>query len=408
MENPRLAILFNRMMAKTITSEEREELFSLLADLENKLYVAELFTKTWKEFESKHPVFRDDEGSEMLQQILRNESVDEHPLHKIGRNFTIWRMVSVASVLLLAMVTLLFLGVFRKSPELTLTQTVEKYEIRPGTDSATITLGDGNTIILGKTGYGILAEEAGMSIHKSKDGQISYTPSSKEISNEITTTYNTITIPKGGHYQLILPDGTEVHLNSESSLRFPTRFTGNIREVELNGEAYFSVSHKLQSETIPTKGNIPFVVKTPTQQVQVLGTIFNINAYGQALVRTTLVEGSVRIRSLDGKSVMLRPGETAINKEGESDLTIIKANLDEELAWHNGYFIFNDEDIKSIMERVARWYDVEVEYKGDMRDKRFGGIFQKSKSILQLLENFKATGLIDFKIEERRVVVMAK
>src|SRR5690606_10471633 len=125
-------------------------------------------------------------------------------------------------------------------------------------------------------------------------------------------------------------------------------------------------------------------------------------------IRTTLAEGSVRISNATGVSALLKPGEVAVLAKNNGELSVKKANLDVELAWHNGYFLFDDERIESIMERVARWYDVEVEYQGDLSGKRFGGIFQRSKSIAQLLESFRETGLIEFTIEERRVIVMGK
>jgi transmembrane sensor len=271
-------------------------------------------------------------------------------------------------------------------------------------------LGEGRTITLDESGIGLLAQEAGIEISKLADGQVSYGPLAEPGDESTAVTYNTIRIPKGGQYRLVLPDGTKVHLNSASTLEYPTRFTGTSREVKLTGEAYFEVKPQLSENSQPAMptSRIPFIVKTATQQVEVFGTVFNINAYNEQATKTTLVEGSVRVAANTTQAVMLQPGEVATCTAGQTGLMVEQADLDEDLAWHNGYFIFNDEDIRSIMERVARWYDVEVAYEGRMEDKRFGGVFQRSKSITQLLENFRTTGLVDFKITERRITVMAK
>jgi len=409
----RLTILFERAMDKTITPEEHDELLAYFADPKNKKLTEKLFASAWKRFNPDHPVFTQEQGSAMLARLSETIQTEERP--SAGTRFwpVLWYRAAVAaSILLVVSVASYF--IFFKVPDdsdaMTLAQAVTQAGIAPGNDRAVITLGDGRTITLDESGVGLLAEEAGIHINKLAEGEISYESSSKSATEIEAVTYNTIQIPKGGQYRLVLPDGTKVHLNSASTLRYPTRFTGMSREVELTGEAYFEVTQRLSENggpaTAPSK--IPFIVKTASQQVEVLGTVFNINAYHEQQTKTTLVEGSVRVVTNTAEAVRLQPGEVATCTAGQTGLVVEKADLDGDLAWHNGYFIFNDENIRSIMERVARWYDVEVAYVGKMDDKRFGGIFQRSKSITQLLENFRTTGLVDFKITERRITVMAK
>ncbi|MFB2117763.1 FecR family protein [Parapedobacter sp. 2B3] len=398
MENSRFAVLITRVMDRTITDAEHSELLGYLADLQNKGQAEQLIADAWEQFKPKHTAFSEQESRLLLRRILDQRPTVDLPKAVSKRRFTALypTLLAAASIILIAIIIPYFTGGDKATAGLTLEQAVSQYGIEPGTDKAVIKLGDGRTIVLDGTGAGVLAEEGGMHIKELADGEIRYEPT--VAASEAPVTYNTITIPKGGHYRLVLPDGTKVHLNSQTTLKYPTQFAGRERMVELEGEAFFEVQHLSTPK--------PFIVKTLTQEVEVLGTSFNIDAYGIRETKTTLVEGSLRVVA-NGATVLLHPGEQVINREA-SPLQVEAANMDQELAWHHGYFLFNDEGIESIMERVARWYDVEVEYHGNMADKRFGGTFQRSKSITQLLTSFRTTGLVDFKITERRIIVMEK
>ncbi|WP_353182845.1 FecR domain-containing protein [Parapedobacter lycopersici] len=396
MQNQRLAILLKRAMESTITPSEREELLALMADDENKRDAERLLDDSWEQFEATdNTVLTSDKGSEMLRRIFETTG------HRRPRQQLIssW-LYAAASVLLIAMVSMYFYTQYRltaSSAELTLAQAAEQYNIKPGGNKAILTLGDGRVIVLDDTGNGLVAEDAGANILKSAGGQLRYDRSDDASA---TVTYNSIRIPKGGQYRLVLPDGSRVHLNADSYIRFPTRFVGDRREVELVGEAYFEVAHDKSK---------PFYVKTPRQVTRVLGTVFNISAYAdETTTKTTLVEGRVEVSGKQGHPVVLKPGQAALYQDGQSEPAVIHADMDRELAWQKGYFVFNNENIKSIMQRISRWYDIDVEYQGNLMQKHFGGIFQRSKSIAQLLDSFKETGIIDFKIIERRVVVIGK
>lgn len=274
-------------------------------------------------------------------------------------------------------------------------------DIEPGDDKAILTLGDGTRIILDDAQTGVLANQGGNSILKAAEGELIYTFST-EINeqhpqgNFESVFYNTIETPKGGKFQVRLPDGSKVWLNAASSLRFPTRFEGSKRQVELQGEAYFEVAHD-ESKI--------FEVNARNQTVQVLGTHFNINAYeDEPSVNTTLLEGSVRISDLRTNiSQMLKPGEQS--KLTERIEIINVKNTAEAVAWKEGYFQFHEADIKTVMRQIERWYDVSVIYEGDVPTHRFGGEIERSLSLIQVLKVLEKTK-VHFRLEGREVIVM--
>jgi len=278
---------------------------------------------------------------------------------------------------------------------------VTENDIDPGDDKAILTLGDGTRIILDDAQNGILANQGGNSILKAAEGELIYsfsTESNLQLTedNSDNIIFNTIETPKGGKFQVRLPDGSKVWLNAASSLRFPTKFTGSKRKVELQGEAYFEVSHD------DTK---IFEVNTRNQTVQVLGTHFNINAYeDEPSVNTTLLEGIVRISDMRTNiSQLLKPGEQS--QLSEQIEVINLKNTNEAVAWKDGYFQFDDADIKTVMRQIERWYDVSVVYEGNIPAYRFRGEIERSLSLLQLLKVLEKTN-VHFRLEGREVIVM--
>lgn len=273
------------------------------------------------------------------------------------------------------------------------------HDIPPGGNKAILTLADGKTITLNEAADGELVKAEGMVIRKTGHGQLVY----EVVGNEAaaaTDSHNTVSTPKGGTYQIILPDGTTVWLNAASTLKFPTSFVSlNERKVELNGEAYFEVTKNAKQ---------PFKVLTAKQEVQVLGTHFNISSYAdEPAVKTTLFEGSVKVKNLRGVkegNVILKPGQQSIINEGVIKVT--KADVDEVLAWKNGVFVFNDEPLESIMKKVSRWYDVEVVYEGVDKNKLFGGSVSRFDNVSKVLRQLELTGGVHFKVEEGRIIAM--
>ncbi|XHR97035.1 FecR family protein [Mucilaginibacter sp. UC70_90] len=219
-----------------------------------------------------------------------------------------------------------------------------------------------------------------------------------EQAHEGVPQINTITTPRGGQYQVILEDGTKVQLNAASSIKFPEYFTGANREIELNGEAYFEVAKDKAH---------PFIVKANSTRVQVLGTHFNINAYSDNPdITTTLLEGSVKM-SKGAVAVMLLPGQQGAVNQNSSSIKVSRADVEANMAWTKGFFVFHDQSIVTIMKQVSRWYDVDIEYQDiQVQENEFGGTISKYKDIEELLDNIKLTGSIHYKIEGRRVIIM--
>jgi ferric-dicitrate binding protein FerR (iron transport regulator) len=274
-------------------------------------------------------------------------------------------------------------------------------DIEAGENKAILTLGDGSKIILDDAKNGVLANQGGNSVLKAAEGEVIYSFLSEVndslVQDELApVVYNTIETPKGGKFQIKLPDGSKVWLNAASSLRFPTAFSGSKRQVELKGEAYFEVS--------PDKSKI-FEVNTRNQVVQVLGTHFNINAYlDEPSVNTTLLEGSVRVSDLRTNiSQLLRPGEQS--KLSERIEIINMKNTNEAVAWKEGYFQFDQADIKTVMRQIERWYDVSIVYEGNLPNYRFGGEIERNLSLLQVLKILEKTK-VHFRLEGREVIVM--
>lgn len=272
----------------------------------------------------------------------------------------------------------------------------KKAVIVPGGNKAYLTLGNGKRIELNDASRGQLAKEAGVEIRKTGDGQLVYSIKEQPASGQVLI--NTIETPKGGRYQVLLPDGTKVWLNAASKLTYPVSFTGkDSRRVELTGEAYFEVARNER---------LPFKVKTVFQEIEVLGTHFNVMAYDdEKIIRTTLLEGAVKVAAHQQQS-LLYPGQQADLNRANQHIRISTAVKNKSVAWKNGYFMFTGDTIEEIMKQVGRWYDLEVEYRGNLNNKQFGGTYSMDKDIHELMKGLELTGMIHYKIEGRRIIVM--
>lgn len=268
--------------------------------------------------------------------------------------------------------------------------------IKPGSNQATLTLSDGSSIGLNDRDKGLIVEGKGLKVLKSNEGQVRY-----EAEDHSIPSINTIATPRGGQYQLILEDGTQVWLNAASSIKFPTRFFGNERLVEVTGEVYFEVARNTKQ---------PFIVRTENQQIEVLGTHFNVNSYiDEPSERTTLLEGSVKVAKrkngvLATKSVrILKPGQQA-TLTSNSIIAIGEADIQAAVAWKDGYFKFDRADIQMVMRQISRWYNVDVEYVEPISTDLFVGTIKRSEDIrdvLRVLERSK----INASIKGRKVII---
>lgn len=268
--------------------------------------------------------------------------------------------------------------------------------ITAGEKKGVLTLQDGSEIILDRSTNGVVSIQGNVVITESKTGKEIYN-SYKVTDDKSQQNYNSLKIPRGGEYEIRLPDNTKVWLNSESTLKFPAVFSGPDRRVELTGEAYFEVSENKLT---------PFKVFVNGTEIEVLGTHFNVNAYRKSKVTTSLLEGSVKLKN-NGNEILLKPGQQGVSST-DGKIQVNTVNVKDAIAWKNGYFIYHDDSIYKIMADAARWYDVEVEYRGDMRGKGFYGKIDRYDNITELLKNIELTGTVYFKIEGRRVIVMSR
>ncbi|WP_025146496.1 FecR family protein [Pedobacter jeongneungensis] len=317
---------------------------------------------------------------DLFRKIKRKAAI--YPKSKI-----LWPSVAAASIVLLLGLAIFAFYQYR---DLHKSSYVQGHStIQPGRNRAMMKLASGQQIELDANRGWVSVQ--GNNI-KYADGSIvaSQLAGSDMNSNSLLIT------PRGGQYQMVLSDGTKVWLNAGSSLKFPIKF-GKQRVVELQGEAYFQVFRDK---------NHPFVVKTSTQEIQVLGTHFNICSYAdEKKAVTTLESGSVQV-SLSEKpdeKIRIKPGEQAISARGS--LEVKTANTQLAVAWKDNKFIFDHTSIEEIMKRVARWYDVDVVYQGPVPTELFGGTVSRFDSIEKVLSILELTGKVHFKIERRQIIV---
>jgi len=279
-----------------------------------------------------------------------------------------------------------------------------KNDIAPGGNKAILKLANGSSIVLDNAQNGTLAQQGEAKVLKLDSGLLSYNEINPPNSaKKIEVLYNIISTPRGGQYEVVLADGSKVWLNAASSLRFPTSFTGDERIVELTGECYFEINPSFRNGK-----KMPFIVKINDAEVRVLGTHFNINAYSdEDNIRTTLLEGSVQITK-GIKNIVIKPGEQA-RVDKENNISVVdNINTDEVVSWKNGYFQFNDADISSIMKMVSRWYDVDIQYEGKKTNAEFIGKIPRNVNVSSLFKILESTGSVQFKIEDKKIMVMGK
>lgn len=311
---------------------------------------------------------------------------------KLARKVRLWpRLVAVAAMLAIVVgVSIWYVGGDKSEVVAGLAN-----DVAPGKNGATLTLANGKKIYINELDAGEVVNEAGVQILKDKNGQLVYTVSPTGGDG---VGYNTLTTTRGEQSQLRLPDGSVVFLNAGSSIKYPTSFKGKEKRLlRLTGEAYFEVAKdKLH----------PFQVLTDQQEVKVLGTHFNINAYAEeGETRTTLLEGAVSVANVNGENLRrLVPGQQSVVKG--NGMEVSEADLDQALGWKNGDFVFAGENLQTVMRQIARWYDVEVVYQGKINTSGVFATISRNKKLSQVLKAIQVNQGIRFKIEGRRVMVM--
>jgi transmembrane sensor len=323
-----------------------------------------------------------------------------------------FRFAMAAAVVVLACIPVYYYIIKTPAPE-QLVKTKEqpslpKNDAMPGGNKATLTLADGSVIDLDGAQNGKLGEQNNTTITK-QDGALKYEsaighPQSAQV------TYNVLSTPQGGQYFLALPDGSKVWLNAASSIRYPTAFNGKERLVELTGEAYFDIK---KNENTPFRVHFSSPSKDGEGRegvIEVMGTQFNVNAYhDESAIKTTLLEGKVKIESENKHTAILHPGQQAQIKNtsiGNGQIRVVEdVDTEEAIAWKNGLFYFDNVDIQAIMRQLARWYKVQVVFKGKVPARRFAGQVSRNSNLSQVLKILELSK-VHFTVEGDVVTVL--
>jgi transmembrane sensor len=328
----------------------------------------------------------EEESANLERKLERNILAIIEPDKKVVRMWP--RIAAAASVCIILAAGSYFLLNKRHTTE----PVVAK--IQPGSNKAILTLANGSQIILSADRNGQIAAQKGANVVKSVNGPIAYIQSENKPAG---TDINTVATPNGGQYEVILPDGTKVWLNAASSLSFPVSFAdAQNRMVQLKGEAYFEVAKDQQH---------PFIVKTADQQVQVLGTHFNISAYSdEPGTLTTLLEGAVRVTSEDAAATLV-PNQQSSLKEGR--LGVKEVIAEDAIAWKEGYFRFNNEPLEEVLRKIGRWYNVTVVYKDEeIKHKTVYGTMSRFSNITDVVKLLELTKAARFEINENKIFAL--
>jgi ferric-dicitrate binding protein FerR (iron transport regulator) len=386
---------FEKIQSGTVTGEDSARLKQWLAGATEKeiAYVVELFGSHFEQLEDTFS--EDTQLINAIEQHLDEADSKRSPEFRspVARRVILLRVAAMAAVITVFVSIGLLFTRTHKQEMVAKTNTTNR-KINPGTNKATLTLANGSTIVLDSVNNGVLASLNHVRVLKSRSGQLIYDTTAATGSKAEKLSYNMINVPRGGQYEVVLPDGTHVWINSASSLRYPTRFEGTERQVQLTGEAYFEVAKDKAH---------PFRVGVNDMEVQVLGTHFNIMGYkDEGVTRTTLLEGAVKV--IKGSTQQtIHPGQQAIVRE---DIRIADVDVDEAIEWKNGNFNFSHEKLEVIMRKISRWYNVDIDYEGKTSTATFVGTLPRSSDIGEVLKYLELTGLVHFKVTERRVTAM--
>lgn len=257
--------------------------------------------------------------------------------------------------------------------------------IAPGTNKAVLTLANGSTVTLDSAGNQVITQ--GQTTVLQKNGQLQYASKG----NSSTVTYNTLTVPRGGQFNIILPDGSHVWLNAASSLRYPTAFNGSERRVSIQGQGYFEVSPSAKQ---------PFIVQVNHMEVQVLGTSFDVMAYeDEQSVNTTLIQGAVKVNEQ-----RLFPGQQAVLDPATGRITVRETDVEQVIAWKTGFFEFDNAHLSDILRQLSRWYDIDISYNQPAHEKLLGGRISRSLPLSEILHMLEANGPV-FELMGRKLKV---
>jgi len=385
MEKERLRHLLKAYQTGTITKHDLTILLDYIAIPQNEPMIDQLLAELMEETEEDTalPLASD----QLYQRITAHSQFHPQPV-KASRHY--YRWVSAAAALLMIAGGLWWY--FRSPVNNTVPDKEQLISTVTSTPTERLLLKTSSGQIIDLDNSGNNKETGIAALHFSDDGGLTY----NKDENIALTEKHTIMTPKGRRYHITLSDGTKVWLNSATTMTFPARFQGDLREIELDGEAYFEVKRA---------ENWPFVVQTNQQKIQVLGTHFNVNAYREdQITYTSLLEGKVNVATAT-RNTILRPGKQA-KTTGKSDALEVKSiEAKDILAWKENMFVFNNEEIQQVMRQVSRWYDVEVVYLDGMEGKRIEGSIPRLESIQELMEALQATGLLHYQMKGGQIII---
>jgi transmembrane sensor len=386
----RLEELFNRYYQGLATASEKEELMAFIRSTKDNAVLEKFLKNGWGNLDLEENIFTAKKSNAMLSSILDSAPKEEKETKIVSMGWL--RYASAAAIFIL-----IGLGIWWKiasDPATEIAQTAQPKteDVKPGGAKALLTLSDGSAIELASAKSGFLTRQGAAEVSKSQDGVLVYNAKPGNATAKINI--NTLATPKGGQYEMLLPDGSKVWLNASSSIRFPSVFPASERRVEITGEAYFEVAKDK---------NRPFRVKFNKSEVQVLGTSFNIMAYPEeGPSKTTLVEGSVYIRNVN-QNTKLRPGQqAAVLPTGKIKTQYIA--LDEAIAWKNGMFYFKDAGIEEVMRQLSRWYDVEIFYSGKIPVRQFTGRVSRNVNLSEVSGMLRYAG-VNCHIEGSKMII---
>lgn len=331
----------------------------------------------------------------IAERIFREAGIPvEGVLHEERRTRHLLQLKYWAAAAILALVasSAIYFLAGKKGAAPVLQELADQQQLLPGSNKAVLVLAGGQQIVLDSAGKGTISLQGNVQVKKTDNGILAY---EGDAAGQPQQT-NTLVTPRGGQYEITLADGTRVKLNSASSIKFPVAFTGDVRTVQLTGEAYFEVA--------ASKAR-PFIVEANGVAIRVTGTRFNVMAYQEEpAVEATLVEGVVAMEK-NGQKVTIRPGQQAVAVTGQTGIVTQAADLDLALAWTRGEFLFKSENITVIMRQIARWYDAEIEYKDDVSGIRFSGGMSRKEDVQHLLELLETEGRLKLVAHGNRIVI---
>ncbi len=327
-------------------------------------------------------------GNDANSQPATAKIVRMHPLRKVS--------IAAAVIILLAGGIYFFMRPGNQT-SVKAPLAIHHETIQPGHSQAVLTLDNGKQFVLDSAATGKLTELSGTVVSLDNKGELAYNAGNASIDEKIV--YNTVSIPTGGFFSIVLPDGSKVWLNSESELTFPSRFAANERNVRLKGEGYFEIA---KDKKKPFRVNLGH-----DEQITVLGTVFNVMSYGnEPDEKITLLEGSIQLSDSKSK-VILKPGEQAIVSDGKMEIKR-EISTEHETAWKNGLFDFQNDDLSHILRQIARWYNVEIENPVFANEGHYTGAIRKSSSINEVLKMLELAGNFNFSIVGKKIIVNEK